>query len=64
MQGNFDYQEPTEEQRQVVDEIRDAYKKLAELLGQRTKNSRYQSLAVTNLEQSCMWAKKAAIFEE
>lgn len=59
----FDYQKPSEENIKKIEAVREAYKVLhAHLLT--LAPSREISLAITNLEQSAMWATKSLVFNE
>lgn len=60
---HFDYQSPTPEQLEKIAQIREAYKIARESFAS-LPASRESSLALTNLEQSLMWANKAVIFTE
>ena len=59
----FDYQKPSEENAIKIEALRQAYKALHRQLLD-LKPSRFMSLAITNLEQSAMWAIKSIVFEE
>ena len=52
-----------EEQRQRIELVREAYHNVAKSLHRYTKNSREQSIAVTELETSLMWAIKSIVKE-
>lgn len=51
------YRQLTEDEKQLCDEIKAVAEKLARLMESKGQ-SRYASLALTNLEQSVMWAVK------
>lgn len=55
---NFQYVQPTDEQKAVMQQFRDKYQALADELGA-LPASRGLSLALTNLEQSAFWLNKA-----
>lgn len=55
---SFQYVQPTDEQKAVMQEFRDKYQALADELAS-LPASRGLSLAVTNLEQSAFWLNKA-----
>ena len=57
--NNFMYHAPLEGQPERYNAIRAKAKELAELIIQSTPESREQSLALTNLEQSTFWANAA-----
>lgn len=59
----FDYKKPTEENIARIEETRKAYGALYAHLLTLPKN-REISLAITNLEQSAMWATKSLAFNE
>ena len=63
MTSTFDYQKPTDEQIPRIERIREAYKTLLETIERECPASRPLSVAITNLEQSGMWAIKAIVFE-
>lgn len=56
--NNYIYHEPKSELRQVerYQEIRNAFKSVAELLNEKCPESRELSVAFTNLEQAMFWA--------
>jgi hypothetical protein len=54
---------PTPEQAGRIERIRGAAKAFAEAIETEAKPSRETSLAMTNLEQSLMWATKGVILE-
>jgi hypothetical protein len=55
---SFQYVQPTDEQKAIMQKFRDKYQVLSEELSQLPK-SRELSLALTNLEQSGFWLNKA-----
>jgi len=55
---------PNEEQIKRIESLRESYKLAAEALGSLCNDSRELSIAVTNLEQSLMWAVKSIILED
>lgn len=57
----FTNRPPNNAQAVMLDEITDAMLAVAGLL-EELPESRLRSLAMTNLEQSSMWAKKATVF--
>jgi hypothetical protein len=61
MEDLFTNRPPTQEQGVMLDDITEAMKGVAETLDL-LPNSRFKSLALTNLEQASMWAKKATVF--
>ena len=57
IENNFKYHEPrTSDTKQKYVDLREKGKELAYLIDQLCPNSREKSLALTNLEQSIMWA--------
>ncbi|GEM01613.1 hypothetical protein HMI01_15290 [Halolactibacillus miurensis] len=56
IENNFMYHAPKEGQPEKYTAIREKAKELAYLIDSQCPNSREKSLAVTNLEQSVMWA--------
>lgn len=52
------YRALTNEEKALHDELKDHYAAV-EYLIERLGSGRYQSLAMTSLEESCMWAIKA-----
>lgn len=61
--NTFDHQVPTAEQVEKIKVVRESYKVMqAELL--LLTPSREMSIAITNLEQSAMWAIKSIIFND
>ncbi|BFH15978.1 hypothetical protein WJ0W_003265 [Paenibacillus melissococcoides] len=56
IENNFKYHAPKEEQPEKYTAIREKAKELAYLLDAECPNSREKSLAMTNLEQTVMWA--------
>jgi len=61
MDDLFSNRAPNEAQGVMLDDITEAMKGVAETLDL-LPNSRFKSLAMTNLEQASMWAKKATVF--
>lgn len=55
---SFQYIQPTDEQKTLMQEFRDKYQALADELAKLEK-SRGLSLAVTKLEESAFWLNKA-----
>jgi hypothetical protein len=56
IENNFRYHKPQEGQPEKYEAIREKAKELAYLLADLCPVSREKSLAITNLEQSVMWA--------
>ena len=56
IENNFKYHAPKEDQPERYNELREKAKELAYLIEDLCPNSREKSLAITNLEQSVMWA--------
>lgn len=59
IEHNFTYHAPNSEQIEKYQQIREKYKELALFLLEITPVSREQSLALTQLEYSCMMANAA-----
>ncbi|ASA22328.1 DUF7681 family protein [Paenibacillus donghaensis] len=59
IENNFKYHAPKPGQPEIYEQIRNKAKELAELIDDLTPKSREQALAMTNLEQSVMWANAA-----
>jgi hypothetical protein len=55
---SFQYVQPTDEQKAIMQQFRDKYQALADELAA-LPASRGLSLALTNLEQSAFWLNKA-----
>jgi hypothetical protein len=54
---------PDGEQIKRIESVREAYKKVIPVLLNKTKQSREQSIAITKLEESLMWATKSIALE-
>lgn len=59
IEQNFSYQEPTPEQAKLHKFLREEYKKMALLLLKYVPDSRERSIALTELEFSCMMTNAA-----
>ncbi|MNW40398.1 hypothetical protein D3C74_239730 [compost metagenome] len=59
IENNFRYHAPKPGQPEIYTAIREKAKELAYLIDEQVPNSREKSLAMTNLEQSVMWANAA-----
>ncbi|MEK5415870.1 Acb2/Tad1 domain-containing protein [Paenibacillus sp. FSL L8-0708] len=59
IENNFSYHAPKPGQPEIYEEIRNKARELAELIDEKCPKSRESSLAMTNLEQSVMWANAA-----
>ena len=57
--STYKYVEPNESQKEVMEEMRDAFKVLHELIQRKIPQSRGRSIAITKLEESAMWVNKA-----
>jgi hypothetical protein len=57
----FTNRPPTPEQAEILDAITEQMLATAEVI-ERLPESRFRSLAMTKLEETSMWAKKATIF--
>ena len=58
----FDHHQPTPEQVTAIEALRAKCKEVYGLLAANSDTSREAAIAVTNLEQACMWGVKAIIF--
>lgn len=56
IENAFTYHAPKADQPERYTKLREKAKELAYLIGELCPNSREKSLALTNLEQSTMWA--------
>jgi hypothetical protein len=56
IEHTFKYHAPTPEKRQKHEMIREQYKNLAHLLNNALTDGREKSKAITDLQQSMMWA--------
>lgn len=56
IENNFKYHAPKGDQTVRYESIRDKARELAENINENCPDSREKSLAITNLEQSVMWA--------
>lgn len=54
--NNFRYHPPKEGQAETYQEIRDKAKELVMLINKKVPEGREKALAITNIEQSVMWA--------
>lgn len=59
IEENFKYHAPKEGQPEKYEAIRNKSKELAHLIDELCPNSREKALAITNLEQTSMWANAA-----
>lgn len=57
--STFQYVQPTDAQKELMQRYRDLYENLAEELKKDVSESRGLSLALTKLEESDMWLNKA-----
>lgn len=64
IENSFVYHAPKPDQLPRYEELRDKARELAHLLTLITPAGRYQSLAITHLENSIMWANKAIACDE
>jgi hypothetical protein len=56
IEHTFSYHPPDAEARKKHEMIREQYKNLAHLINNTLKEGREKSVAITNLQQSLMWA--------
>ena len=59
IENNFKYHEPKPGQTEKYNLLRQKSKELAYLIDDLCPNSRERALAMTKLEESCMWANTA-----
>ena len=64
LENSFTYHAPKGDQPARYVELRDKAKELSFLILEKTPPSREQSLAITKLEESIMWANKAIACNE
>ena len=64
IENNFKYHSPKEGQPEKYTAIREKAKELAYMIDELCPNSREKSLAITNLEQSVMWANASIAINE
>jgi hypothetical protein len=64
MTDPFAHRVPTPEQIARVEQLRRAYLTLLQTIERLCPTGRYRSIAVTDLESSCMFAIKEIVFEE
>lgn len=62
MKKQYAYQSPPEWALSKMEEIREAYSKVHLLLEEYIPSTRERAVALTDLENSCMWAIKAYAF--
>ena len=55
----FEYLKPSDAQIATMGELRQAFAELVQHIEDRIPESRYRSLAITELESAAMWANKA-----
>lgn len=55
---------PTAEQIQRIEELRNNYKALVIVVNKNCQDSRCKSIAMTDIENSLMWAVKSIVMEE
>lgn len=56
---SFQYIQPTEEQKTLMQEFRDKFEALASAISLDVEGSRGRSLALTKLEEAAFWLNKA-----
>ena len=64
LESSFTYHPPKDNQPERYILLRSSARQLAEQIVYCTPPSRYQSLAITKLEEAIMWANKAIACEE
>lgn len=61
----FDYQKPTEEQLERIQSIREAFNLCEDTIVRSSKSKgREFALALTKIEEGCMWAIKGIVWAE
>lgn len=58
--GPFDPTQPSDVAGAAIADLRDEFNELWRTITQRVPDCRERSLALTNLEQACMWAVRAS----
>ena len=61
--NSFDNHAPDNYQVARIEEIREMFKQCNDIVLSNAPQGRYRSLAITALEESCMWAVKAIVLE-
>lgn len=61
MKKTYAYHKPSANSLLIIKDLREAFSKLSDDVERFTPKSREQSVALTNLEQSAMWAIKAVV---
>lgn len=56
----WQFHTPTDAQKAAMQSFRDAFEALAKLIEAEAPNCRQRALALTHLEESAVWANKAA----
>lgn len=56
--SSFQYVQPTDEQKQLMQTFRDKFETLAREIGEAVGESRGRSLAITKLEEAAFWLNK------
>lgn len=64
MLKTFAYHKPSEAGLEKIQKLREAYSVIYEVISESAPNSREKSLALTELENSAMWAIKAVVFND
>lgn len=59
IENNFKYHTPKGNKVERYQQMREQFKMVAEFVINNTPASREQSVALTNIEQACMWANAA-----
>ena len=64
MKKTFAYHSPSIDALSDLTQIREAFSRLSDLIEQLAPDCRERSIALTNLEQSAMWAIKAIVHND
>lgn len=57
--SRFDHLSPSEDDKNKIEEVREAFRQLEEVIEKNIGHSRYGALAITSLETAAMWAMKS-----
>lgn len=60
----YAYHKPSEEGMDKINQLREAFSNTDKLINELCPNSRQKSIAITNNEQTAMWAIKAVVFND
>jgi hypothetical protein len=60
----YAYHKPSQKGLYQINQLREAFSEMAELIKDTCPESRERSVAITNLETTAMWAIKAVVFND